>query len=113
MKMVTAIIKPFKVDTVIEALGDLEIRGVTVSEVRGFGRQGGHTEVYRGAEYKLEFLPKSRLDIVVPDDRVDDVIRTICAAALTGRVGDGKVWVTSVQRVMRIRTREEGPDAVQ
>jgi len=86
MKMVTAIIKPFKVDTVIEALGDLDIRGVTVSEVRGFGRQGGHTEVYRGAEYKLEFLPKSRLDIV---------------------------GVTSVPRVMRIRTGEEGPDAVQ
>jgi nitrogen regulatory protein PII len=85
MKMVTAIIKPFKVDTVIEALGDLDIRGVTVSEVRGFGRQGGHTEVYRGAEYKLEFLPKSRLDIV---------------------------GVTSVPRVMRIRTGEEGPDAV-
>jgi nitrogen regulatory protein P-II 1 len=86
MKMVTAIIKPFKVDTVIGALGDLDIRGVTVSEVRGFGRQGGHTEVYRGAEYKLEFLPKSRLDIV---------------------------GVTSVPRVMRIRTGEEGPDAVQ
>lgn len=112
MKLVTAIVKPFKVDGVIEALREIDVRGVTVTEVRGFGRQGGHSEVYRGAEYKLEFLPKSRLDIVVPAGKVEDVISTVREAAFTGRIGDGKVWVTAVNRVLRIRTQEEGADAV-
>jgi nitrogen regulatory protein PII len=112
MKLVTAIVKPFKVDPVVESLRDLDVRGLTVSDVRGFGRQGGHTEVYRGAEYTLDFLPKSRLDIVVPDALVDDVITTIRAVATTGKIGDGKVWVTAVDHVVRIRTGEQGADAL-
>ena len=111
MKLVTAVIKPFKLDDVQESLRDLEIQGMTVTEVRGFGRQGGHAEVYRGAEYRIEFLPKLRLDIVVTDDRADAVVEAIRTGAATGKIGDGKAWVTDVERVVRFRTGEEGEDA--
>lgn len=112
MKLVTAVIKPFKLDDVQESLRDLEIQGMTVTEVRGFGRQGGHAEVYRGAEYRIEFLPKLRLDIVVTDDRADAVVEAIRTGAATGKIGDGKAWVTDVERVVRFRTGEEGEDAL-
>lgn len=112
MKLVTAVIKPFKLDDVQEALRDLEIQGMTVTEVRGFGRQGGHAEVYRGAEYRIEFLPKIRLDLVVADDRADAVVEAIRTGAATGKIGDGKAWVTDVDRVVRFRTGEEGEDAL-
>jgi len=112
MKLITAIIKPFKLDDVKTALRGAGVEGMTVSEVRGFGRQGGHTETYRGAEYKIDFVPKARLEIVVADDAVDGVIDAIKAAASTGKIGDGKIWVTGVDRIIRIRTGEEGHDAV-
>lgn len=112
MKLITAIVKPFKLDDVKDALKAAGVQGITVSEVRGFGRQGGHTETYRGAEYKIDFVPKSRLEIVVADDAVDGVIDAIKAAASTGKIGDGKIWVTGVDRIIRIRTGEEGHDAV-
>jgi nitrogen regulatory protein P-II 1 len=112
MKLVTAVIKPFKLDDVQEALRDLEIQGMTVTEVRGFGRQGGHAEVYRGAEYRIEFLPKIRLDIVVADEMADAVVEAMRTGAATGKIGDGKAWVTDVERVVRFRTGEEGPDAL-
>lgn len=112
MKLVTAVIKPFKLDDVQESLRDLEIQGMTVTEVRGFGRQGGHAEVYRGAEYRIEFLPKLRLDIVVADERADAVVEAIRTGAATGKIGDGKAWVTDVERVVRFRTGEEGDDAL-
>jgi nitrogen regulatory protein PII len=112
MKLVTAVIKPFKLDEVKEALKASGASGITVDEVRGFGRQGGHTETYRGAEYKIDFVPKIRLSIVVEDDRVDDVVATIAATAATGKIGDGKIWVTDVERVVRIRTGDEGNDAI-
>lgn len=112
MKLVTAVIKPFKLDDVQESLRDLEIQGMTVTEVRGFGRQGGHAEVYRGAEYRIEFLPKLRLDIVVADERADAVVEAIRTGAATGKIGDGKAWVTDVERVVRFRTGEEGEDAL-
>lgn len=112
MKLITAIVKPFKLDDVKDALKAAGVQGITVSEVRGFGRQGGHTETYRGAEYKIDFVPKSRLEIVVADDAVDGVIDAIKAAASTGKIGDGKIWVTGVDRIIRIRTGEEGNDAV-
>ena len=101
-----------KLDDVKDALKNLGIAGITVSEARGFGRQGGHTETYRGTEYKIDFVPKSRLEIVVDDKQVDDVIETLKASASTGKIGDGKIWVTDVERIVRIRTGEEGPDAV-
>jgi nitrogen regulatory protein P-II 1 len=112
MKLITAVIKPFKLDDVKGALKHAGDTGITVSEVRGFGRQGGHTETYRGAEYQIDFVPKVGLQIVVDDDRADAVVDAIAAAAATGKIGDGKIWVTDVDRVVRIRTREEGADAV-
>jgi nitrogen regulatory protein PII len=112
MKLITAVIKPFKLDDVKEALKSAGIAGLTVSEVRGFGRQGGHTETYRGAEYKIDFVPKVAIEIVVDDAKVDEIIDIIEASAATGKIGDGKIWVTPVDRLIRIRTGEEGPDAV-
>ena len=112
MKLVTAVIKPFKLDDVKDALKEAGVAGITVSEVRGFGRQGGHTETYRGAEYKIDFVPKVSLSVVVADDAADNVVDTIVASAATGKIGDGKIWVTDVERLVRIRTGEEGADAI-
>jgi len=112
MKMVTAIIKPFKLDDVKDALIELGVSGMTVSEVRGHGRQKGHTELYRGAEYKVDFVPKSEITVVVSAEMLDSVIDVISKAANTGKVGDGKIFVTSVDRVVRIRTGEENVDAL-
>ncbi len=112
MKLVTAIIKPFKLDDVKDALKAAGITGITVEEVRGFGRQGGHTETYRGAEYKIDFVPKVSLSIIIEDDAVDSIVDTIVASAATGKIGDGKIWVSSVERLIRIRTGEEGSDAI-
>lgn len=112
MKLITAVIKPFKLDAVKDALKAAGIAGMTVGEVRGFGRQGGHTETYRGAEYKIDFVPKVSLEVVVDDDRADLVVDTIAKSAATGKIGDGKIWVTDVDRIIRIRTGEEGTDAV-
>jgi nitrogen regulatory protein PII len=112
MQLITAIVKPFKIDDVKDALKAAGIQGITVSEVRGFGRQGGHTETYRGAEYKIDFVPKVRLEIVVDNSEVDRVVEAIKAAATTGKIGDGKIWVTNVERIIRIRTGEEGSDAI-
>ena len=112
MKLVTANVKPFKLDDVKDALKSAGVAGMTVSEVRGFGRQGGHTETYRGSEYQIDFVPKSRLDIIVDDADVERVVDSIVSAAGTGKIGDGKVWVTDVDRLIRIRTKEEGADAV-
>jgi nitrogen regulatory protein P-II 1 len=112
MKLVTAIVKPFKVDDVKEALKGLDIAGMTVSEVQGFGRQRGHTEVYRGSEYTVDFVPKVRIEVVIEDDDVRRVLDAVVAAARTGKIGDGKVWVTPVDQVIRIRTGELGADAL-
>ncbi|MBM7021807.1 P-II family nitrogen regulator [Escherichia coli] len=112
MKLVTAIIKPFKLDEVREALSDIGVQGITVTEVKGFGRQKGHTELYRGAEYVVDFLPKLRLEAAVPDALVDQVIDAIEAAARTGKIGDGKIFVTAVERVVRIRTGELDDGAI-
>lgn len=112
MKLVTAVIKPFKLDDVKDALKEAGSSGITVSEVRGFGRQGGHTETYRGAEYTIDFVPKVEVRIVVDDAAVDAVVEAITKSAATGKIGDGKIWVTDVDRIVRIRTREEGADAV-
>ncbi|MEY2969291.1 MAG: nitrogen regulatory protein [Actinomycetota bacterium] len=112
MKLITAIVKPFKLDDVKDALKAIGILGMTVSEVRGFGRQGGHSETYRGAEYNIEFVPKVRVELVVDDGDVDKAISAIRNAANTGKIGDGKVWITSVERLVRIRTGEEGRDAI-
>ena len=112
MKLITAIIKPFKLDDVKDALKAAGVAGITVSEVRGFGRQGGHTETYRGAEYKIDFVPKVSLQVVVAEDVVDSVVDTIVTSAATGKIGDGKIWVTEVGRLVRIRTGEEGADAI-
>ncbi|MEY4371845.1 MAG: nitrogen regulatory protein [Actinomycetota bacterium] len=112
MKLITAIVKPFKLDDVKDALKTAGVTGITVSEARGFGRQGGHTETYRGTEYKIDFVPKARIEAVVDDHLVDSVIDTIRTSAATGKIGDGKIWVTNVERIVRIRTGEEGPDAV-
>ena len=112
MKLITAVIKPFKLDDVKDALKDIDVTGITVSEVRGFGRQGGHTETYRGAEYKIDFVPKVSLATVVDESRVDDVVDAITKSAATGKIGDGKIWITDVDRVVRIRTGEEGTDAI-
>ncbi|MDX1626657.1 MAG: P-II family nitrogen regulator [Wenzhouxiangellaceae bacterium] len=106
MKLITAIIKPFKLDDVREALADVGVQGMTVSETRGFGRQKGHTELYRGAEYVVDFLPKIKLEIAVPDDDVERVIETVSETAHSGRIGDGKIFVTALERVVRIRTGE-------
>jgi nitrogen regulatory protein PII len=112
MKLVTAVIKPFKLDEVKDALKAAGITGMTVSEVRGFGRQGGHTETYRGAEYKIDFVPKVVIEAVIDDGQADLVVDTIARAAETGKIGDGKIWVTTVDRIVRIRTGEEGDDAI-
>ncbi len=112
MKMITAIIKPFKLDDVRDALGDAGITGMTVSEVKGFGRQKGHTELYRGAEYVVDFLPKLKLEIAVPADRVERVVEIILETAASGRIGDGKIFVTDIERAVRIRTGEEGDQAL-
>lgn len=112
MKLVTIIIKPFKLDDVREALSDAGVHGLTVTEVKGFGRQRGHTELYRGAEYVVDFLPKTRIDVAVTDDMLDDVIETVIAAARTGKVGDGKIIVTPLEQVVRIRTGETGEAAI-
>ncbi len=112
MKKVEAIIKPFKLDEVKEALSDIGIQGITVSEVKGFGRQKGHTELYRGAEYVVDFIPKIKMEIIVSDDVVAKVVEQIAEAAKTGRIGDGKIFVTTVEEVVRIRTGETGDDAL-
>ncbi len=112
MKQVTAIIKPFKLDEVREALADVGVNGLTVTEVKGFGRQKGHTELYRGAEYVVDFLPKIRVEMVVPDDAVERVIDAIVRAARTGKIGDGKIFVTAVEQAIRIRTSESGDAAL-
>ena len=112
MKLITAIIKPFKLDDVRDALGEAGITGMTVGEVKGFGRQKGHTELYRGAEYVVDFLPKLKLEIAVPDERVERVVEIIRDTAASGRIGDGKIFVTNVEQAIRIRTGEEGADAL-
>ena len=112
MKLVTAIIKPFKLEEVKEALTDIGINGLTVSEASGFGRQRGHVEVYRGAEYTVDLVPKVRVEVLADDDVVDRVVDAIVGAARTDRIGDGKVWVVPVDRVVRVRTGEQGPDAI-
>jgi nitrogen regulatory protein P-II 2 len=112
MKLVTAIIKPFKLDDVREALSEIGVQGLTVTEVKGFGRQKGHTELYRGAEYVVDFLPKIKIEIGVPADKVDAVIDAVSGAANTGKIGDGKIFVTSLEQTIRIRTGETGPDAL-
>ena len=112
MKLVSAIIKPYKLDEVREALGEIGVQGITVTEVKGFGRQRGHTELYRGAEYVVDFLPKVRLDIALEEDRVDTAIETICNAARTGKIGDGKIFVQSLEQAIRIRTGETDKDAL-
>ncbi len=112
MKKIEAIIKPFKLDDVREALSDIGVMGLTVSEVKGFGRQKGHTELYRGAEYVVDFLPKIKLEIVLPETQVEACIEAITKAAHTGRIGDGKIFVTPIEQVIRIRTGEEGEAAV-
>ena len=112
MKKVEAIIKPFKLDEVKEALQGIGIQGITIAEVKGFGRQKGHTELYRGAEYVVDFLPKVKLEVVVPDDLVQQVVDAILKAAQTGRIGDGKIFVLPIDEVIRIRTGEKGPDAL-
>jgi nitrogen regulatory protein PII len=112
MKLVTAIVKPFKLDEVKDALKGIGITGMTVGEVRGFGRQGGHTETYRGAEYKIDFVPKVVIEVVLDDAHVDLAVDAITKSAATGKIGDGKIWVTDVDRLVRIRTGEEGTDAI-
>jgi nitrogen regulatory protein P-II 1 len=112
MKMVEAIVKPFKLDEVKEALTKAGIQGMTVEEVKGFGRQKGHTELYRGAEYSVDFLPKVKIEILVPDDKAGTVVRIISDSAKTGKIGDGKIFVTPVEEVIRIRTGEKGEDAI-
>ncbi len=112
MKLVTAIIKPFKLDDVREALSDIGVQGITVTEVKGFGRQKGHTELYRGAEYVVDFLPKVKIEIAIGDGLLDQVVEAITKAANTGKIGDGKIFVTSLEQCIRIRTGETGEDAV-
>ncbi len=112
MKLVTAIIKPFKLDDAREALSEIGIQGLTVTEVKGFGRQKGHTELYRGAEYVVDFLPKSKLEVAISDDQVDAVIEAIKKATGTGKIGDGKIFVTELLEVVRIRTGETGTEAL-
>ncbi len=112
MKLITAVLKPHVLDSVKEALGEIDVTGMTITEARGFGRQGGHTETYRGAEYKIDFVPKLRVEIVVDDPAVDQVIDAISQAAKTGKIGDGKIWVTPVDSLVRIRTSEAGVDAI-
>lgn len=112
MKLITAIIKPYKLDEVRQAIADIGVRGVTVTEVQGFGRQRGHTELYRGAEYSVEFLPKTRLEIAVDDDVAEQVVEAVCNVARTGKIGDGKIFMTTLDQAVRIRTGEIGAEAV-
>jgi len=112
MKLVTAIIKPFRLDDVRNALSEAGVNGMTVTEVKGFGRQRGHTELYRGAEYVVDFLPKSKIEVAVDDDLVDRIVETIASAAKTGKVGDGKIFVTGLEQALRIRTGETGDNAL-
>ena len=112
MKLITAIIKPFKLDDVRQAVADIGIQGITVTEVKGFGRQRGHTELYRGAEYVVDFLPKAKIELAVDDDIAEQVIEAIANTARTGKIGDGKIFVTGLEQVIRIRTGETGPDAL-
>ena len=112
MKLVTAIVKPFRLDDVRNALGEVGIQGMTVSEVKGFGRQRGHTELYRGAEYVVDFLPKAKIEVAVADDMVERVVEAVVEAAKTGKVGDGKIFVTNLEQVWRIRTGETGDSAL-
>lgn len=112
MKMITAIIKPFKLDDVREAVGDIGIKGITVTDVKGFGRQRGHTELYRGAEYTVDFLPKAKIELAVADEIVDQVVEVIVNSGRTGKIGDGKIFVTAVEQAVRIRTGETGDEAV-
>ena len=112
MKKVEAIIKPFKLDEVKDKLHEIGIQGITVTEVKGFGRQKGHTELYRGAEYVVDFLPKIKLEIILPDSQVEDVVSSIIKAAQTGRIGDGKIFITNLEETVRIRTGERGEEAI-
>ena len=112
MKLVTAVVKPFKLDDVREALSDIGMQGITVTEVKGFGRQKGHTELYRGAEYVVDFLPKVKIEVVIEDGMLDAVLEAVQAAAKTGRIGDGKIFISSIDEAIRIRTGEKGADAV-
>ena len=112
MKLIVGIVKPFKLDEVKEAMKDLGVRGLTISDVQGFGRQRGHTEVYRGAEYTIDFVPKVRIEILAEDDEAERVAQQLIETARTGKIGDGKVWILSVDSVYRIRTGEAGPDAL-
>ncbi|PWB81624.1 MAG: transcriptional regulator [Candidatus Methylomirabilota bacterium] len=112
MKKIEAIIKPFKLDEVKSALAEVGIQGLTVSEVKGFGRQKGHTELYRGSEYTIDFLPKVKIEVVVPNDKCDQVVDTILSSAKTGRIGDGKIFIVSIDEVIRIRTGERGEAAI-
>ncbi len=112
MKLVTAIVKPFKLDDVREALSSIGVQGITVTEVKGFGRQKGHTELYRGAEYVVDFLPKIKLEIAISEEMLDQTIEAITGAASTGKIGDGKIFVTSLEQVIRIRTGETGAEAI-
>lgn len=112
MKLITAIIKPFKLDTVRESLSEIGVQGITVTEVKGFGRQKGHTELYRGAEYVVDFLPKTKLEVAVGDDQVEGVLEAISKAAHSGKIGDGKIFVADLEQVIRIRTGETGGDAL-
>ena len=112
MKLITAVIKPFKLDDVRQALSEVGVQGITVTEVKGFGRQKGHTELYRGAEYVVDFLPKVKLETAVADDNVDTVIEAISNAANTGKIGDGKIFVSPLEQIVRIRTGETGEDAI-
>ena len=112
MKLVTAIIKPFKTDDVRDALSQIGVQGITLTEVKGFGRQKGHTELYRGAEYVVDFLPKTKIEVAIKDDILDQVIEAISKAANTGKIGDGKIFVTNLEKTIRIRTGESGEDAL-
>ncbi|GAB1534567.1 P-II family nitrogen regulator [Geovibrio sp. ADMFC3] len=112
MKKIEAIIKPFKLDDVKEKLTEVGIRGITISEVKGFGRQKGHTELYRGAEYVIDFIPKIKIEVVLPDQMVDDAVNIIMESAKTGRIGDGKIFVTPIDQIVRIRTGETGEEAL-
>lgn len=112
MKLITAVIKPFKLDAVREALSEIGVQGITVTEVKGFGRQKGHTELYRGAEYVVDFLPKTKLEVAVADDQVESVVESISKAAHSGKIGDGKIFVSTLDQVVRIRTGESGEEAL-
>ena len=112
MKLITAIIKPFKVDEVRQAVADIGIQGVTVTEVQGYGRQGGHTEIYRGAQYRVDFLPKAKIELAVDDSIAEQVMEAVCNVARTGQAGDGKVWIFELEQALLVRTGETGPDAI-